>query len=399
MVSIPAPGHVNPSLEVIRELVARGHRVTYANDPSMGDVIAATGAELKPYRSTLPKTNIEGADQSSEAEKSWEGDAIDQLTLFQDDYESMLPQLRALYEDDKPDLFLYDIAGGPARILAHQWNIPLLQLSPTYVAWEGYEDDIRPMMDEMRRDPRGAAYFERQRKFLDDNGITMDASEFFGRPPRAVVLIAKSMQPHSDRVNEDVYTFVGPALPIRRTTANWVSPPDKKLLLISLGSAFTANADFYRRCLDAFGSLPDWHVVLQIGRHVSTDDLGELPDNVETHPWVPQFDILRKADAFLTHAGMGGASEGMFTGTPMIAAPQAVDQFENADALVTAGVAVRVDSATVTAGELRQALQTISEPQLRRRSAELAQELEAAGGAARAADIAEDRMTRVPRGR
>lgn len=67
MVSIPAPGHVNPSLEVIRELVARGHRVTYANDPSMGDVIAATGAELKPYRSTLPKTNIEGADQDRRA--------------------------------------------------------------------------------------------------------------------------------------------------------------------------------------------------------------------------------------------------------------------------------------------------------------------------------------------
>ncbi|GAA2688377.1 hypothetical protein [Nonomuraea recticatena] len=56
MVSIPAPGHVNPSLEVIAELVRRGHRVTYANDPSYHDVITSAGAEPKPYTSPCPPT-------------------------------------------------------------------------------------------------------------------------------------------------------------------------------------------------------------------------------------------------------------------------------------------------------------------------------------------------------
>ncbi|GAA3167483.1 hypothetical protein GCM10020255_053920 [Rhodococcus baikonurensis] len=54
MVSIPAPGHVNPSLAIIARLVAAGHRVTYANDESMREVIEATGAEFAPYVSTLP---------------------------------------------------------------------------------------------------------------------------------------------------------------------------------------------------------------------------------------------------------------------------------------------------------------------------------------------------------
>ena len=62
--------------------------------------------------------------------------------LFLDDAIAMLPQLRAAYEDDRPDLFLYDIAGAPARILGAQWGIPAVQLSPTYVAWDGYEDDM-----------------------------------------------------------------------------------------------------------------------------------------------------------------------------------------------------------------------------------------------------------------
>lgn len=52
--SFAAHGHVNPSLEVIRELVARGHRVTYAIPPAFADKVARTGAEVKPWHSTLP---------------------------------------------------------------------------------------------------------------------------------------------------------------------------------------------------------------------------------------------------------------------------------------------------------------------------------------------------------
>lgn len=135
MVSIPAPGHVNPSLQILRELVTRGHRVTYANDAAVKDVVESTGAEFKEYASTLPRVNTAGA--TEESEKSWEGDTIDQLTLFQAEYESMLPQLRALYEDDRPpDLFLYDIAGGPARVLAEEWGgVPIVQLSRR--TWRG----------------------------------------------------------------------------------------------------------------------------------------------------------------------------------------------------------------------------------------------------------------------
>lgn len=389
MVSIPAPGHVNPSLEIIRELVSRGHRVTYANDPSMASVIEATGAELRAYTSTLPGVNHGDADDGSG--KSWDGDMIDQLTLFQEDYESMLPQLRTLYDDDRPDLFLYDIAGGPARILAEEWGIPIVQLSPTYVAWEGYEEDMEPILGPPRSTPKGIAYLERQRQFLRDNGVTADPDAFFGRPTRAVVLIAKSMQPNADRVNEDVYTFTGPALPVSRASdGSWTRPDDdSKVLLVSLGTAFTDQADFYRRCVEAYGGLDGWSVVLQIGTHVDVADLGEVPGNVAVHRWVPQFDILRDADAFLTHAGMGGSSEGMVTGTPMIAAPQAVDQFENADALVAAGVAVRVDSGSVTVAELRAALRTVDGPGIRDRSRELADELRSAGGASAAVEVVE----------
>ena len=80
--------------------------------------------------------------------------------------------------------------------------------------------------------------------------------------------------------------------------------------------------------------------MLQVGRHVTVEEVTggrPLPTNVEVHPWVPQREILDHASAFLTHAGMGGASEAMLTGTPVVTAPQAADQFENATMLAAAG--------------------------------------------------------------
>ena len=43
---IPAHGHTNPTLGVVRELVSRGHRVIYYSYEMFRDKIEATGAEL-----------------------------------------------------------------------------------------------------------------------------------------------------------------------------------------------------------------------------------------------------------------------------------------------------------------------------------------------------------------
>ncbi|MEU4423478.1 macrolide family glycosyltransferase [Actinoplanes sp. NPDC024001] len=381
MVSIPAHGHVNPSLEIVRTLVARGHRVTYANATSFAGTVQGAGAELKPYESTLPTTN-----------DGWAGDDIDQVTLFLDDAIAMLPQLRAAYQDDRPDLFLYDIAGAPARILAEEWGVPAIQLSPTFVAWDGYEQDMAPMIEAMRADPRGAEYYRRFTAWLTESGSSViDGPAFMGRPERSLALIPRALQMNADRVDPAVYDFVGPILGDRSAQGTWSRPAGaEKVLLVSLGSAFTKHPDFYRRAVAAFGSLPGWHTVLQIGSQVDPAELGEVPESVEVHSWVPQLAILEQADAFLTHAGMGGSSEGLYCGVPMIAAPQAADQFANAEQLAALGVGRVVDSATVTADELRKALlQLTSDPAVAARCAEIREELRTNGGADRAADLIE----------
>ncbi|MEU1812543.1 macrolide family glycosyltransferase [Micromonospora aurantiaca (nom. illeg.)] len=387
MVSIPFHGHVNPSLEIISTLVRRGHRVTYANDPAFAEVVRTTGAELKPYTSALPADGGAGID-----------DPIAQLTLFLDDAVAMLPQLRASYADDRPDLFLYDIAGAPARLLGEQWGIPAVQLSSTFVAWDGYEQEMAPAVEAMRADPRGADYYRRFTAWLTAEGSSVtDSMAFQGRPVRSLVLPPEALQPNADRVDRSVYSFVGPVLGDRSEQGSWVRPERaEKVLLVSLGSAFTRQPEFYRRCVAAFGDLPGWHTVLQIGEHVEPAELGPVPDSVEVHRWVPQLAVLEQADAFVTHAGMGGSSEGLYCGTPMIAVPQAADQFANAEQLASLGVARVVDSATVTAAELRETLLALTaDPTVVARSAELKRQARAAGGADRAADLIEAELAAV----
>ncbi|MEU2976293.1 macrolide-inactivating glycosyltransferase [Streptomyces hirsutus] len=384
MFSIAAHGHVNPSLEVIRELVARGHRVTYAIPPVFADKVAGTGAEVKLWNSTLP-----GPEDDPEA---WGTTLLDNVEPFLDDAVQALPQLARAYEGDSPDLVLHDITSYPARVLGHRWGVPVVSLSPNLVAWEGYEKEVgEPMWEEPLRTERGRAYYARFHAWLEENGITEHPDPFVGRPARSLVLIPKALQPNADRVDENVYSFVGACQGDRGAEGEWQRPAGaRKVVLVSLGSSFTKQPGFYRECLKAFGDLPGWHLVLQIGKHVDPAELGDVPANVEVRSWVPQLAVLKQADLFVTHAGAGGSQEGLATATPMIAVPQAVDQFGNADMLQALGVARHLPAEEATAEALRAAaLDLTGDPEVARRLEEIRAGMAEEGGTRRAADLIE----------
>ncbi|MFD4860351.1 macrolide-inactivating glycosyltransferase [Streptomyces atratus] len=387
MFSIAAHGHVNPSLEVIRELVARGHRVSYAIPASFAEKVAVTGAEPVLYTSVLP---------TEEAPDAWGTELIDNLEPFLDDAVQALPQLIKAFDGDEPDLVLHDITSYPARVLAHRWGVPAVSLSPNLVAWDGYEEEVgEPMTAELKRSERGRAYYRRFQDWLTENGIDQHPDPFVGRPPRSLVLIPEVLQPNADRVDKAVHTFVGACQGDRADQGEWQRPEGaERVLLVSLGSAFTNQPGFYRDCVTAFGGLSGWHVVLQIGAWVDVAELGDVPANVEVHSWVPQLSVLKQADAFITHAGAGGSQEGLATATPMVAVPQAVDQFGNADMLQALGVARHLPMAEVAPESLRAAvLGLVGDPEVAKRAAAVRERMAGEGGTKRAADLIEAELS------
>ncbi|MFJ3703393.1 MULTISPECIES: macrolide-inactivating glycosyltransferase [Streptomyces] len=382
MFSIAAHGHVNPSLEVIRELVIRGHRVSYAVPASFAAKVAATGAQPVVYTSTLP-TGPEG----------WGSEPIDYIEPFLADAVQALPQLADAFAGDEPDLVLHDITAYPARVLAHRWGVPAVQLWPNLVPWEGYAEEVGELQNaEVRKTGRGRAYFERFADWLTENGLgDLSPDDFVARPRRGLVLIPEALQPNADRVDHARFTFVGACQGERADQGEWKRPADaEKVLLVSLGSSFTGEPAFYRECVEAFGGLPGWHVVLQIGAQVDPAELGHVPPNIEVHSWVPQLSVLKQADAFITHAGAGGSQEGLATGTPMVAVPQAVDQFGNADMLQSLGVARHLPKEEADAASLRAAVIALAgDPDVTARLTLIRERMAEEGGTGRAADLIE----------
>ncbi|CAA9218383.1 MAG: hypothetical protein AVDCRST_MAG54-449 [uncultured Actinomycetospora sp.] len=378
MVGVAAHGHTHPHLPVIAELVERGQRVTYAIPAAFAATVAATGATPLVHTSVLP-------DQARG--EQWPSDPVAGTALFLEEAVQALPQIAAALGDDVPDVALYDIGGYPALVLARRWGIPAVQLSPAMVAWEGFESDLADDLA-FRQEPGYRAYLARFAAWLAEHGIDDDPERFVGAPARSIVEIPRALQPFAEKVDPDVYTFVGPDMVRRARDEQWPAP-ERPLVLASFGSAYHDEPGLFRACAAAFGPLA-WDVVLAVGPDLDLGALGELPPNVTAHRWVPQLGVLGRASAFVTHAGMGGCAEGLWSGVPMIAIPRAVDQFGNAAMLEGLGVARTVPAEDATPEALRSALlELTSSPDVAARLAAQRDELRAAGGAAAAADVVE----------
>ncbi|WP_410594105.1 macrolide family glycosyltransferase [Amycolatopsis sp. lyj-23] len=379
VVGCTAPSHVHPSLGVIAELVRRGHRVSYVVGAPLASLVAPTGAEVVTHPTSFPLGEA----------AAWPDEPAEAMRVFLDEAIAIHPQLTARFDDDRPDLVLYDIGGLGAPLLGLRYGVPAVQLSPTLVAWEGYDEEMAPVLAPIKTSPSGVDYAKTYAAWLASHGVSADPWEWIGHPSRVLSLIPRAMQPHADRVGSHV-RFVGPCLdPARLADRSWTPPSSgRPVLLVSFGTAYNDQLPVYRDCVAAFAS--DWHVVMSIGKHVRPSDLRPLPESVEVFESVPQLAVLEAASAFVTHAGMGGATEALWFGVPTVAIPQAADQFGNADRLEALGVGKHLPASSVSASSLREAVEEVtSSASVASRLAELKAEIRRHGGISVAADAVE----------
>ncbi|WP_454788134.1 macrolide family glycosyltransferase [Mycolicibacterium lutetiense] len=379
-----APSHMYPHLAVVHELARRGHRVSYLVSGHLSRLVRPTGADVVECTSVLP-----GAPGAPE---DWgdESDAVTGMRMFLDEAIHVLPQLHAALDDDQPDLVLYDIGGMAGPVAAEQWGVPSAQLSPSEVAWEGYHDDMAEILGPILNSPRGLAYRQVFDDWLTDSrsGLTFD--DVTGVPQRCLALLPRVMQRNADRVG-DRYRFVGPCIdPRREDPRDWTPPDgDGPLALLAFGTAYTDRADLYRNVIGALDG-QGWRLVLATGR-ADVDGLGAVPSWVQVRKTVPQPAVLRRTDCFITHAGMGSCTEGLWFGVPMVAMPQAVDQPTNAARLETIGVGRHLADHLPSVTEIRDAvLGVAADQQIRTNLDAMRDEIRAHGGPGHAADAVED---------
>ncbi|WP_269856973.1 nucleotide disphospho-sugar-binding domain-containing protein [Streptomyces sp. RPT161] len=118
--------------------------------------------------------------------------------------------------------------------------------------------------------------------------------------------------------------------------------------------------------------------------------------NHPLHRWLSQLAVLQQADVFVTHAGMSSTVQGIWSGVPMLAVPQALDQFTNADSITRLGIGRKLCD-TRSAPALREAvLDLASNSRITANVEKLRKEVRAADGTRRAVEIIEQQLGAVP---
>jgi MGT family glycosyltransferase len=203
------------------------------------------------------------------------------------------------------------------------------------------------------------------------------------------------------------FHYIGSFAASRRVTADHQFPWDRldgrPLIFASLGTIPDAvNPPVFRKILAACAGL-DAQLVLALGQwrdgqESVRDSLGPIPDNALVVDFAPQMELLDRAALLITHAGSNTVLESLCRGVPMVALPRSADQLGMGSRVAYSKVGLRASFAHCTPQELRSLVQRVlAEDSFRKRAKELQQAMLAAGGAERAAEIAEEALlTRRP---
>jgi MGT family glycosyltransferase len=208
-----------------------------------------------------------------------------------------------------------------------------------------------------------------------------------GKGDLAISYTSSYFQPYLNTVSGNI-RFVG------RILSNVPTDPsfsfervgERRLIYVSLGTVNNADLGFFKACIEAFAGSSDF-VMMSTGKRVSPDAFGTLPDNIAVFNWVPQLDVLRQADLFVTHGGMGGVHDGLYFGVPLLLVPQQGEQRMIANRVVELGAGLMLKKEQVTADTIRiNTAKLLTEPRFKTEAVRVGESFRAAGGAAKGAD-------------
>ena len=380
VVSLGAFGHVNPTLELVTELVHRGVRVTYFCTEAIWRIVEPTGARFVAVPSWMEAHAGEtGADKSDVAATV--------PFLFLHEAEAYLEPVLAVLKEDHPVAIVHDFAGIAGTLAADVLGVPNVMLYTSYPANGEYSvaagfETVSP------EHPLRVAAAELADGFVAKYGCRrMTVKEIFdGRGDLNLVMMQKRLVPHSETF-DDSFVFTGVQIGKRTAFGSWQAPADgKPLLYSSLGTAFNNWPEYYPILFDAVRDL-DIHVFAALGS-IDPASLRDVPANVELGQMVPQLDILSQASVFITHAGMGGTGEAIYYGVPMIAIPQMDEQAVTAGQIEKLGLGKAfLDKNAITAEALKTAIVTLlTDPAYRKTMEKFSADMRSLGGAKASAD-------------
>ncbi|MBQ1318316.1 MAG: glucosyltransferase [Solobacterium sp.] len=375
---IPAHGHTNPTLGIVKELVSAGHQVYYFSFEMFREKIEQAGAEFIACDGyDFEMEDKENADRVGK-DKAFATELLVSSTLALDEMTTQK------VKEIQPDIIVSDSVAFWGKLVAMKHGLPYVSSTTTFAFNQHSAKymketpwDIAKMLFTM---PKINKHISRLREkgypvksILD---IVQNDNE-----TNTIVYTSKYFQPCSDTFS-DKYHFIGPSIrPIKEP----MEKTAEKTVYVSMGTV-NQNREFYRNCIQALGQT-DWHVIVSMG--TNPDHFDHVPANIQIYEYVDQMAVLSIADAFITHCGMNSASEGLYFQVPLVLFPQTPEQGAVAKRVEELGAGVRLNS--VSEKDILQALQKVLfETEYRENAVRISDSFKVCGGAQEARLFLED---------
>ena len=388
--NIPAHGHINPTLPVVGELVRRGEKVSYYAMAPFGEAIEASGAQFRDYEDLSPLVRFDfgGDDRRSPS--------LPRLALAMIDFcEKSLPFLLENTRRDAPDLIIHDMTSFWGKYVAQILDIPAVATIPQF-----------PFNRKRRPEAYPGMYADLARMILTGIPTLIQFRRIAGRISRRysvervgfmdllanheelnIVFTSREFEPHAADFDER-FAFVGPAVDDRGEKLDFsLDFGCGPLVYISLGTILGLSQAFYRMCCQAFCE-DDKRILVSVGRSTDLAELEPIPANFLVRQYVPQLEVLKRADVFISHGGMNSVSEALWFGVPLVVIPQGSDQYLVARQVERLGLGVVLDKRSVTPDGLRQAVDAvIDDDAVGQKMKQIQDSFQKAGGYHRAVDL------------
>ena len=362
---IPAHGHTNPTLGLVKALTEAGHQVWYFSFEDFREKIEAAGATFIGCDGYDFEMEDKGNADRVGKDKVYATELLVSSTLALDEMTSRV------IGEIKPDVVVSDSVAFWGKLAAMKHGLPYVSSTTTF-AFNKYSAkymqesawDIVRMLAAMPR-------INKQLKRLRDKGYPVKSLLDIvqnDNETNTIVYTSKYFQPRSETFS-DKYHFIGPSI---RPITNPIEKTADKLVYISMGT-INQNRDFYRNCIHLLGQT-DWQVVISMG--TNPEHYEDPPDNIQIYESVDQMAVLSVADAFITHCGMNSASEGLYFQVPLVLFPQTPEQDAVAKRVGELGAGVRLKS--ISENDILQALrQIIYEPGYKDNAAKISESFRA----------------------
>ena len=361
---IPAAGHTNPTLAVVRCLTDMGHTVRYYSFEQYREKIEAAGAAFVPVDAYCAEMQLSPADGKRIAtDTAFATKVLADTTLAID--QAMLAAL----QDFRPEVIVADSMALWGKLLAIKLGVPFVSSTTTFAFNKESAQVMQQGLGDLFKLLLSLPKINRQLKRLQRAGYQiksiLDVVQN-DNSTNTVVYTSRAFQPSAETFS-DCYRFVGPSVtekaPLPRTT-------DRPRVYISMGTVNNDMPALYRACIAALAE--KYELIISTGEQVEIASLGELPPHVTAAQRVDQMAVLADCDAFLTHCGMNSVSEALWCGVPLVLYPQTAEQkgVANRTAELGAGVLLADGSeaairaavdAVVSGGQYREAARRIRE--------------------------------------